>query len=77
MAAVMRRFPRARDRWSSNLRGLFGDVPKVICASDAEKRFLLRRLAEQVAPRFEIEAARLRMGRAGWPMLNGLEPRCR
>ena len=46
------------DWWSCDLRGLFGDVPKVICASDAQKRFLLRRLAEQVAPRFEIEVVR-------------------
>jgi hypothetical protein len=46
------------DWWSCDLRGLFGDVPKVICASDAQMRFLLRRLAEQVAPRFEIEVVR-------------------
>ena len=46
------------DWWSCDLRGLFGNVPRVICASDVMKRFLLRRLAEQVAPRFEIEVVR-------------------
>jgi hypothetical protein len=46
------------DWWSCDLRALFGDVPKVICASDGQERFLRRRLTEQVAPRFKIEVAR-------------------
>jgi len=44
--------------WKADLRAILGDVPKVICASDAQKRFLRRRLAEQLAPRFEIEVAK-------------------
>jgi hypothetical protein len=40
--------------WTCDLRALFREVPAIRCATPVLRAHLIRRLAEQVAPRFNI-----------------------